>query len=174
MFLIASITSRIKVWSFNDTQCKLYFVLAFKYSPMNSTILNCHYCNGSFAWCFFFSTRGRTDKTNYPMNSPKHAATVLPGDETAASTRAEMVSTLFASIVFLFSCLSLSVYRLFLVRGGSFRAPLTRTSCCSSNSQVSQWERSAGRLRVHAARGGSAQRWGGGGDGAWVLPMCGG
>lgn len=63
---------------------------------------------------FFFSMHGRTDKTNYPMNSPKHAATVLPGDETAASTRAEMVSTLFASIVSFFSLLSLSVYRLFL------------------------------------------------------------
>lgn len=32
------------------------------------------------------------------VNAPKHATAVLPGGETAASTRAEMVSTLFASI----------------------------------------------------------------------------
>lgn len=41
-------------------------------------------------------TRGRP--VNHAFN---HATTVLPGAETAASTRAEMVSTLFASIAFI-------------------------------------------------------------------------
>ena len=129
---------------------------------MSKAILNCHDCAGSFAWCFFFlhAWPNRQDKLSDELaEACGHSPTrwrdsgVHPGRDGLHSLGIHSLF-LFSSFFFLCPCIDF-----FSVRRGSFRAALTRTSCCSSNSQVSQWERSAGRLRVHAAGGGSAQRW---------------